>query len=1057
MGDNADPKGGSHITMITSENLNVLLKIVLKLIMKNVSIAEAEWMARIAMISTPIIINTSEELLKDPFLPLMEKIRTTTTKMFEKEENLRGYLKAAADDASQIEGEIQEEWNLIARDIYAFYPLMIKYVDLQRTHWIRNNVEEAEVIYNSAGEIFNIMKQSTYFKREELNFISTNELDPMSLIMPGNPRTRQPVAAESEESAASAKKKKGKKAGGSKSDASSLLVVALKRLLPVGLNLFAGKEQELVQHCKDKFLSEVEEEEILEFCKNQITLPNKYDPSDALCWQHHLYSTLGSKQVVPAEQMKPEDLELLVNRIVSMGKVLYGLHIIDHPSIGGGKGSEPKVVSIQRKRAVIACFRQTSLHSLPKHAAINLFLRTYTDLWLNDENAGELPDDDLYMAYADIMAKSCGGGEEEGGEEEEEGEGPSLQEQEIEKMRLEFNQGRLAERGVAEMVLNNITAGKGVASDMIDKTLGLGIAILEGGNLDIQTRMLDILKDKKESGFFISLSGFLASASVLNLDAFERNTKAEGLGVGPDGPAGEKNMHDADFTTSLLRFLQLTGEGHNNDWQNYLRNQPGNPTIVNLVICIVDYLLRLQESIMDFYWYYSRKELIDPAGQANFFTAIGVASQVFNTITEIIQGPCVGNQQALAMSRLWDAVGGFLFLFAHLQEKLSKNASQVDLLKDILNLQADMVVMLLSMLEGNVLNGTIGKQMVDTLVESTSNVELILNYFKLFLILPSDEEMDVNGDGTITSREMKERLSATKNYSEEEIEFLLCCTEEDHEGKIDYAAFKETYYEPSKAIGFNMAVLLTNLSEHMTNDPRLAKFLETAASVLNFFESFLGRIEIKTADKVERVYFEIDEANIEEWEKPQIRESKNAFFHTCISEGEGERMEQFVDFCEDAIFEMQISTALSGDDGEVAKVKKEMTIPGEDEPTGIIQPLKENIALGLEQAKTAAMLLSPANLSLMAAKAKNMTALEKALALITGVFWVIYGIGMVALWFNQKIFGTVLYLMRGLGKQEVKKEKVAVEEVIAPPPPENIDPVAVVAGQDPTDAFASSL
>ena len=97
---------------------------------------------------------------------------------------------------------------------------------------------------------------------------------------------------------------------------------------------------------------------------------------------------------------------------------------------------------------------------------------------------------------------------------------------------------------------------------------------------------------------------------------------------------------------------------------------------------------------MDFYWYYSRKELIDPAGQANFFTAIGVASQVFNTITEVIQvgeifklflilsttfpqGPCVGNQQALAMSRLWDAVGGFLFLFAHLQEKLSKNASQV--------------------------------------------------------------------------------------------------------------------------------------------------------------------------------------------------------------------------------------------------------------------------------------------------------------------------------------------------------------------------------------------
>jgi RyR and IP3R Homology associated len=58
-----------------------------------------------------------------------------------------------------------------------------------------------------------------------------------------------------------------------------------------------------------------------------------------------------------------------------------------------------------------------------------------------------------------------------------------------------------------------------------------------------------------------------------------------------------------------------------------------------------------QESIMDFYWHYSSKELIDPAGKANFFKAIGVASQVFNTLTEVIQGPCTQNQQALAHSR----------------------------------------------------------------------------------------------------------------------------------------------------------------------------------------------------------------------------------------------------------------------------------------------------------------------------------------------------------------------------------------------------------------------
>lgn len=33
------------------------------------------------------------------------------------------------------------------------------------------------------------------------------------------------------------------------------MVACLKRLLPVGLNLFAGREQEIVQHCKEKYLA----------------------------------------------------------------------------------------------------------------------------------------------------------------------------------------------------------------------------------------------------------------------------------------------------------------------------------------------------------------------------------------------------------------------------------------------------------------------------------------------------------------------------------------------------------------------------------------------------------------------------------------------------------------------------------------------------------------------------------------------------------------------------------------------------------------------------------
>lgn len=100
--------------------------------------------------------------------------------------------------------------------------------------------------------------------------------------------------------------------------------------------------------------------------------------------------------------------------------------------------------------------------------------------------SGENPEDPLYMSYAAIMAKSCGEEEEEG-EEDDDAEPPSLQEQEIEKMRLLFNQGRLASRGAAEMVLSQISACKGMAGSMIENTLQLGIAILRGGNIDVQT------------------------------------------------------------------------------------------------------------------------------------------------------------------------------------------------------------------------------------------------------------------------------------------------------------------------------------------------------------------------------------------------------------------------------------------------------------------------------------------------------------------------------------------------------------------------------------------
>lgn len=85
------------------------------------------------------------------------------------------------------------------------------------------------------------------------------------------------------------------------------------------------------------------EPEILDFAKTQLTLPDKIDPSDAMSWQHHLYSKLGTKKQPLDEndlnnkgspiKDKQQQLEELVDRIVAMAKVLYGLHMVKFQNV----------------------------------------------------------------------------------------------------------------------------------------------------------------------------------------------------------------------------------------------------------------------------------------------------------------------------------------------------------------------------------------------------------------------------------------------------------------------------------------------------------------------------------------------------------------------------------------------------------------------------------------------------------------------------------------------------------------------------------------------------
>uniref|UniRef100_A0A803TM66 Ryanodine receptor 2 n=1 Tax=Anolis carolinensis TaxID=28377 RepID=A0A803TM66_ANOCA len=989
-------------TALTSEHMNTLLGNILKIIYNNLGIDEGSWMKRLAVFSQPIISKVKPQLLKTHFLPLMEKLKKKAALVIADEEHLRAEGRG---DMSETELLILDEFTTLTRDLYAFYPLLIRFVDYNRAKWLKEPNPEAEDLFRMVAEVFIYWSKSHNFKREEQNFVVQNEINNMSFLITDTKSKMSKAAVSDQE------RKKMKRKGDRYSTQTSLIVAALKRLLPVGLNICAPGDQELIALAKNRLSMKDTEDEVRDIVRNNLHLQGKLE-DPAIRWQVALYKDLPNRTEVTS------DPEKTVVRVLDIANVLFHLEQVEHPQ-RSKKAVWHKLLSKQRKRAVVACFRMAPLYNLPRHRAVNLFLQGYDKSWVETE--------DHY--FEDTLIEDLAKPGDEPPEEDE----CIKRVDPLHQLILLFSR----------------TMGPMVAA-----TLKLGIAILNGGNSTVQQKMLDYLKDKKDVGFFQSLAGLMQSCSVLDLNAFERQNKAEGLGMVTEEGSGEKVMQDDEFTCDLFRFLQLLCEGHNSDFQNYLRTQTGNNTTVNIIISTVDYLLRVQESISDFYWYYSGKDVIDEQGQRNFSKAIQVAKQVFNTLTEYIQGPCTGNQQSLAHSRLWDAVVGFLHVFAHMQMKLSQDSSQIELLKELMDLQKDMVVMLLSMLEGNVVNGTIGKQMVDMLVESSNNVEMILKFFDMFLKLKdltfSDafKEYDPDGKGIISKRDFQKAMESHKHYTQSETEFLLSCAETDENETLDYEEFVKRFHEPAKDIGFNVAVLLTNLSEHMPHDTRLQTFLELADSVLNYFQPFLGRIEIMgSAKRIERVYFEISESSRTQWEKPQVKESKRQFIFDVVNEGgEKEKMELFVNFCEDTIFEMQLAAQISESDlneRSVNKEENENEKPEDQDPRmgffSVVTIKSALIALRYNL-MTLMKMLSMKSIKKQMKKMKKMTMKDMIMALFSSYWSILMGLMHFISSVFRGFFQIICSLLLGGSLVEGAK-KIKVAELLANMPDPTQDEV----------------
>ena len=81
------------------------------------------------MFAQPIVSRARPELLHSHFIPTIGRLRKRAGKVVAEEEQLRLEAKAEAEEGELL---VRDEFSVLCRDLYALYPLLIRYVDNNR-------------------------------------------------------------------------------------------------------------------------------------------------------------------------------------------------------------------------------------------------------------------------------------------------------------------------------------------------------------------------------------------------------------------------------------------------------------------------------------------------------------------------------------------------------------------------------------------------------------------------------------------------------------------------------------------------------------------------------------------------------------------------------------------------------------------------------------------------------------------------------------------------------------------------------------------------------------
>nr|XP_022296372.1 inositol 1,4,5-trisphosphate receptor type 1-like isoform X13 [Crassostrea virginica] len=457
----------------------------------------------------------------------------------------------------------------------------------------------------------------------------------------------------------------------------------------------------------------------------------------------------------------------------------------------------------------------------------------------------------------------------------------------------------LEKEGAVDLIVDLIIRDtNNINNKVFQETVKLGIALLEGGNTEIQKSIYRRLTKDKNSETFLKvfynrmvkareevkgitvstgemekrteeqkeskevkaqrknrlglrrMEGDEDGAGLLRIRRGGRQGEEQEEGRGPYPVSEEAALEKANkekedkklppnvaLMKYILRFLQLLCENHNADLQNFLRNQPNHAKPYNLICETLQFLDSICGSTtggLGLLGLYINEHNVD------------LIIQALTSLTEYCQGPCHENQNAIAMHE----------------------SNGIDII----------IALLL-----NEIN-PLGKNKLALVLELKNNAS------KCLLAIMESRHDSENAERILYNMNPKQLVDIAKNAFHQEASI-----DDDEEENGKEASPKD--------VGHNIYILATQLSLH---HEKLAQLLKSSGDLwgdqaLEFYEKHTAQIEIVRQDRtMERIVFPIPD--ICEY---LTEETKTRIYYDTERDEQGSKVADFFEKVEDMFAEMR--------------------------------------------------------------------------------------------------------------------------------------------------------